>query len=428
MIKAKSNFTNLVNDMRKHDDRRLDERQYSDRRKMTNLLGASLAGLLCTSHAFALTDTQRITELEKTVSELTSGLASAHSNIDDGLPLHGFLDIGYASNKHEDKAVKLHGFNVGTLDVYLTPQFGDNVKSLVELVFEINGEGVVVTDFERAQVGYTFNDQLTLWGGRFHTPYGYWNTAFHNGAQIQTSVLRPRFLAFGDNGGVLPAHMVGLWATGKIHEGEGKLTYDAFAGNGPKLVNFNGTHTTSMDNNVAGDNNHNPMVGLNIGYEFSGNLEGLRLATHWVQGTVDAYNFVTNTLANSTRLNILGGSGVYLANDWEVMSGYYHFNNKDLSGITGSHTSRAGFLQVGKTFNKTTPFVRWERAVLNQQDNYFSDQETGNAYSRESIGLNYSVNPKANLKFELLSSKFEADAIRGTGSFNTLLAQYAIRF
>lgn len=398
--------------------------------KTPKLLGASIAGVLLASPAFAATDTERINDLEKEVSQLTTGMAD-RSGSGDGLPLHGFLDIGYANNNYEDVAVKLHGFNVGLLDFYLTPQFSDNVKSLVELVFEVDAHGAVAADFERAQVGYTLNDKMTLWGGRFHTPYGYWNTAFHNGAQIQTSILRPRFLAFGDRGGVLPAHMVGLWATGKTGSGESKLTYDAFAGNGPKIVGLtaSGAADGTVDANMAGDNNHNHMVGLNVGYEFS---DGLRLAVHGVKGTVDAYDPTATILIDSTGLNILGGSAVYLANDWEVMSEYYQFSDKDISATSvtpgSSYKSRAGYLQVGKEFNNLTPFVRLERAVLNQKDNYFGDQETARAYSREAIGLSYSLNQKAALKFEVLSSKFEADAVRGAGSFNSILAQYAIRF
>ncbi len=395
----------------------------------TKLWHIPVLGLLFSNPVFALSDTERIEALEREISEITSSIAN-RSGI-DGLPLRGFLDIGIASNNYEDVAVKLHGFNIGSLDFYLTPQFTDNVKSLIELVFEVDAHGEVVTDFERAQVGYTFNDQITLWGGRFHTPYGYWNTAFHNGAQIQTSVLRPRFLAFGDKGGVLPSHMVGLWATGKIGADKGKITYDAFAGNGPKIVGVTGPGSGTMDSNMAGDNNHDPMVGLNVGYEFSGKLDGLRLAVNGFQGIVDAYD-PGDILANSTDFNMLGGSAVYIGDDWEVMSEYYHFNNKDRSGTSvfpgSTYKSWASYLQVGKKFNDLTPYIRLERAVLNQQDNYFGDQETGRSYSRQSVGLSYSLNPKTSLKLELLNSRFEEDPIRGDGKFNSALAQYAIRF
>ena len=76
---------------------------------------------------------------------------------------------------------------------------------------------------ERAQLGYSFSDALTFWVGRFHTPYGYWNTAFHHGAQIQTSVTRPLFIDFEDKGGILRAHSLGLLAHGRVPAGPGKL-------------------------------------------------------------------------------------------------------------------------------------------------------------------------------------------------------------
>ncbi|MFI4941382.1 MAG: hypothetical protein ACHP7O_13720, partial [Burkholderiales bacterium] len=53
---------------------------------------------------------------------------------------------------------------------------------------------------------------------------------------MQTTILRPLFLEFEDGGGILPAHMVGVWGTGKFKMDRGRLTYDAFVGNGPKII------------------------------------------------------------------------------------------------------------------------------------------------------------------------------------------------
>lgn len=407
--------------------------QHFVQRISSYLLCASIASLMLVTPSLAQTDAERIAKLEKDISQIISGMAN-NSSGDTGLPLHGFLDIGASSRNHEDSCCNLHGYNVGLLDFYLTPQFSDNVKSLVELVFEVDAHGDVVVDFERAQVGYTFSDTMTLWGGRFHTPYGYWNTAFHNGAQIQTSVLRPRFLAFGDRGGVLPAHMVGLWATGKTHTGEGRITYDAFAGNGPKITGISapGGMDGAMNSNMAGDNNHNHMAGLNVGYEFSGDLDGLRLAAHGFQGIVDAYDG-SAVLTDSIALNMLGGSAVYMTDDWEIMSEYYNFNNKDLSKTApsapgGINKSWAAYVQVGKEIGNLTPFVRVEKADLNQNDNYFGDQETARAYTREAAGFSYHLNEKASLKLELIRSNFKNDINRGSANLDSILAQYAIRF
>ena len=383
---------------------------HSMQRRLPALLSASIAGLLLTLPVLA---------------------QAAEA---DGVPLHGFADAGFAAHSRNSSDPK--GFNVGALDFYLTPQFDNNIKGLVEIIFETTSTGEVATDLERLQMGYTFSDNATLWGGRFHTPYGYWNTGFHHGAQIQTAILRPRFLDFEDKGGILPAHMVGLWGTGKVSAGDGKFTYDAFVGNGPKIsmgpdpASLTTQTIGTLSINTAGDNNHQAMAGFNLGYEFSGMMDGLRLAVHALRGDVEDDN-VTGALGtslNKTEVSMTGGSVVYQANDWEVLGEYYRFSNKDKSGTTGSHSSWADYLQVGKFLNGLTPFLRVEKTVLNQQDNYFSMQESGQSYARQVLGLKYDLSQKSSMKFELLNSKFSAESGRTASSYRSLLAQYAFRF
>jgi hypothetical protein len=371
----------------------------------------------------------KLESLQTELTQVTEGMAK-RSSAEDGLPIHGFMDVGFATNSWGTSAGPM-GFNGGALSFYLSPHFGDRVKALVEPNFEVTPEGAVATDLERLQIAYTFSDAATLWTGRFHTPYGYWNTAFHHGAQIQTSVLRPRFLDFEDKGGILPAHMVGLWDTGKFNAGEGKLTYDVFAGNGPKIVLANSTapptptNLGTLDINFAGDNNHQAMVGFNLGYEFSGNMDGLRLAVHGIRGDVDDN---ASMQFNKTGLNMLGGSAVYLSDAWEVMSEYFGFNDKDKSGSSGMHKSKAGYLQVATSFNRLTPYIRFERAILDQADNYFSMQASGQSYARQALGLRYNLNQKAALKFELLNSSFKAETGRAALGYRSLFIQYAIGF
>ena len=402
--------------------------KYAKQWKASGLLSALIIGgcLVIAAPVFAETDAEhmrgmenKLEAIQNELSQMTSGLAS-RSTSGEGLPIHGFMDVGFATNSNRTLTADPKGFYVGALSFYLTPHFGDKVKALVEPNFEVTSAGIVATDLERLQIGYTFNDNATAWAGRFHTPYGYWNTGFHHGAQMQTSVLRPRFLDFEDKGGILPAHMVGLWGTGKVRASAGKFTYDVYAGNGPKI------DTGLLDINQAGDNNHQAMVGFNLGYEFSGSMDGLRLAVHSLRGDVDDNAF------NKTGLNMVGGSAVYLANDWEVLSEYYRFNDKDKSGTTGTHKSWADYLQVGKSFNDLTPYVRFERTVLSQQDNYFSMQANGQSYARQALGLRYNLNPKAALKFELLNSSFKEDSTgaipRVALGYRSFYAQYAIGF
>ena len=117
---------------------------------------------------------QDLASLTESVNQISKGLSQRSD--DTGLPVHGFADVGGAWSRGADP-VRLRGFNIGTLDIYLTPQFGDRVKSLVELAFEYEEDGGGEVDLERLQLGYSFSDALTLWAGRFHTPFGLWNTS-----------------------------------------------------------------------------------------------------------------------------------------------------------------------------------------------------------------------------------------------------------
>ncbi len=357
----------------------------------------------------------RLETLQQQVSQLGSGLSSQSSIGLGGVPLHGFADVGFTSNNKGARK----GFGVGSFDLYLTPQFGDRVKALVELLFEVDEDGSLATDLERAQIGYAFGDAATLWGGRFHTPYGYWNIAFHHGQQIQTSILRPRFLDFEDKGGILPSHLTGAWLAGGTRTGAGKLTYDLYLGNGPKIVTDGTAGAGTLDPNAARDDNHSALVGANIGYQFDA-IEGLKIGAHWLRGDVN------DDLANRTRLNFYGAYLAHTTNQWENLAEYYRFANRDQSGGTGTHRSWAGFVQSGYYLTERwTPYVRFERTVLDQADNYFAQQASGGSYRRGALGLRFDVDPRAALKAELNRTR---DTDRAMEASSEVRVEYSIRF
>lgn len=387
----------------------------------------------------------RVEALERQVAQLGSGLSRRSG--DDGLPVHGFADVGLA-HSGEDNSIfgkGKKGFNVGSLDLYLTPQFGDRVRTLLELVFEVDGDGNIATDLERVQMGYAFNDAATAWLGRFHTPYGYWNTAFHHGAQIQTSLMRPKFLDFEDKGGILPAHTTGSWLTGAWPVAGNRVGYDVYVGNSSRLgvdatlpttlstANagaFNSQVTAggyagggTLNMKMAGGDSHSYMGGFNAWIEPRG-IDGLRLGIHGLRGNIDD----TSVDANRTRLGMYGGYGVFADDRWEVMGEYYRFDNRDVSGGSGSHRSWAGYLQAGYNIARLTPYVRGERANLDQRDNYFAVQESGRSYRRLATGLRYDVDPKAALKLELSRTEQEDLGSGGNDRYNEARVQYSIRF
>ena len=360
----------------------------------------------------------RIESLERNLAQITDA-ASRADNSSQGLPMHGFTDVGYVGSKIKNPDGRNSGFTLGNLDFYLTPQFGNNVKSLMELNFEWASDGSLTTDLERMQLGYTYNDELTVWVGRFHTPYGYWNTAFHHGAQLQTSVLRPRMIAFEDQGGILSAHSVGMWATGQTRAGDGKLGYDAYIANGSRI------QAGIVDFNAVRDDNSNKMVGGNLNYRFGGAADGLVLGLHGYNEVVSAYD-ANGLFQSSSKVNMYGGYGFYDANDWEIISEYYGFHNNNLTGVAGNHSSWAGFLQVGKLlWGNTTPYARWEKAQLSATDNYFAAMTNGSSYTRGVLGVRYDLSPKTAVKVDVSHTR---DAANGGENYNTVQAQFAVRF
>jgi hypothetical protein len=325
------------------------------------------------------------------------------------IPLRGFADVGAGYLSRGGK----RGFSVGSLDFYLAPNFENNARALMEMVFEVDEHGELHTDLERLQLGYAFSDALTAWVGRFHTPYGYWNTAFHHGQQFQPSILRPRFIDFEDRGGIIPTHVVGLWTNGVIRLGNGRVTYDVFTGNNP------GIKSGVLTPNIAGTDHGGLLAGFNLGYRFAGALRGFTAGVHGMQFTVRD----DTTPPNVMRVGMLGSYGVYEGDRLEIISEYYRFNN-EASGA-GRHGSWAGFLHLGVRLGAWVPFGRIERSVLDQNDPYFALQTSGRSYARQVAGVRFDLSSTAALKFEVNRTRKWDPAPIGQ---NEIRFQYAIRF
>jgi hypothetical protein len=350
---------------------------------------------------------------------------------DPGLPLHGFADAGGGfSGKNTPSNQKINGFKIGTVDFYLSPEFDDGVKSLIEIAFEPNHEtGEIGVDVERLQVGYTFNDHLTLWAGRFHTPYGVWNTSYHHGSQLQTSIYRPKFLDFEDNGGIIPAHSVGLWGKGQFKLDKSKISYNVYVVNGSRIILNTGSAPGTLDmNNYRNDKSHY-MVGGSLSYDFLGGaVEGLGLGVHGFSTDIGSYtkNDYSVPATNATKVLMLGGFVHYEQHGIEFLTEYYGFSDKNANGSSATAIkSNAMFTQVGYNATESlTPFVRYEKTALNNHDSYFADQASGQTYNRYALGLRKDVNPKAAFKLEWMQTPHD-----GTNKkYDIFQYNYAFRF
>ncbi len=91
-------------------------------------------------------------------------------------------------------------------------------------------------ELERLLIGWDASDNIRLWLGRHHSQVGYWNTEFHHGAFLETSVTRPAITEFEDDGGILASHVTGFSGELSHSMGEALFRINGMLGLGPTYL------------------------------------------------------------------------------------------------------------------------------------------------------------------------------------------------
>ena len=146
------------------------------------------------------------------------------------LHFRGFGDVDFGAT--DDKTTH-SGFNMGQFILHISSPLSEKVSVFGETSFTAQTTPTATVynvDVERLLIRYDYNDFFKLSFGRYHTPINYWNTAFHHGLWLQTTIARPEMIRFG--GRFQPVHFVGMQAEGNIPSGPLGLGYTAGLGNG----------------------------------------------------------------------------------------------------------------------------------------------------------------------------------------------------
>ena len=142
------------------------------------------------------------------------------------LQIRGFGDVDFSAKNQPG----IHsGFDLGQFTLHITSQLSRKVSYFGEATFTARPSAYEL-QVERSIVRYDYNDFFKLSFGKYHTPINYWNTAFHHGLWLQTTISRPEMIQFG--GIFLPVHFLGLLGEGEIPSGPVGLNYQLGLGNG----------------------------------------------------------------------------------------------------------------------------------------------------------------------------------------------------
>ncbi len=334
-----------------------------------------MAVLLCASAGLASTSFAQSSEITRTADPL-----APEFNV------MGFGDISYISRDGTDE----DGFVVGQAVAHLSASLGDSLGVFGE--FSATGKDSEYSfEVERFIVKYDFSDSLKLSAGRYHTPIGYWNSAFHHGAWLQTSTTRPEMVKFGSK--LVPIHFVGLLLEGSIPAANLGLSY--------KVGYGNGRHTNIARAGDAGDVNGDKawmlqlnsrprnLYGLDFGLGFYNDEVALETSPDVKENTVSAYVAWTKESP-------------------EVIFEYLHSEHEQLvdssvSGDVDAWYAQFAYRLKGK-HDQWKPYVRLEHQKIDDTDPLLSGQ--GLNQEAGILGVRWDFNPYAALKAEYRNEEF----------------------
>ena len=142
------------------------------------------------------------------------------------LHFSGFGNMNFSAT--DDPTTK-SGFNLGQFILHVASPLSPKVSAFGEISFTAAPTSYTL-DVERYLIRYDFNDYFKISFGRYHTPINYWNTTFHHGLWLQTTIDRPEMIRFG--GRFQPVHFVGMLAEGNLPSGPLGVGYNVGLGNG----------------------------------------------------------------------------------------------------------------------------------------------------------------------------------------------------
>jgi hypothetical protein len=263
------------------------------------------------------------------------------------------------------------------------------------------------TEVERMIIKFNHSDYFKIGAGRFHTAISWWNTAYHHGAWLQTTIERPVAVRFGSQ--FLPIHFVGIAVDGAIPSGGLGLNYIAGVGNG-------------RNENVAragdsGDVNNDRALNLRI-FARPNSPYGLEAGVSYYRDTI-----TKTSLTEDYDEWIANAYVVYSRENPEVIAEYFRLEHTGV--ITGEKfQGEAYYIQVAyrlpwwKALMK--PYARYEHTDVDENDPVFTKESD---LKRMLVGARFDV-----ASFVALKGEFRRDRV-GSGSYGDgFLAQAAFTF
>ncbi|PYV98456.1 MAG: hypothetical protein DMG89_11065 [Acidobacteria bacterium] len=317
------------------------------------------------------------------------------------LQIRGFGDVNFSST---DQKGSISGFNLGQFDLHFASPLSEKVSYFGEVTFTARPTGYDL-QLERTIIRYDYNDYFKMSFGKYHTPIGYWNAAFHHGAWLQTTISRPEMVQIG--GSFIPVHFVGLLAEGNVPSGGLGLGYSVGLGNGRSSVFSRAGDSGDANNNRAWVATVFSRPARFYGFQFGGSVYRDKLTP------VPGQNF--SEAIESAHL-------VWTKEHPEVLSEFFNVHHRDLQ-TSRTFNSQAFYVQLGYRLrfqeNKWKPYYRFEyiHRPTNEPVWDFTGVPVVSDLVGSTVGLRYDITNYAALKGEYRNDRVGTDEPRINGVF-----------
>jgi hypothetical protein len=301
---------------------------------------------------------------------------------------HAML-FGDATYLATDRTVPA-GFILGQAVAHIAGSLTDRLAYFGEITATAQSTGYAV-EVERSILRYDFSDELKISAGRYHTPIGYWNTAYHHGTWLQTTVSRPEMVKYGSE--FIPTHFVGAMIEGNMPANPLGLGYVAGVGNGR-----GGTISRAGD---AGDVNGSRAWTFELTSRPAA-LFGLQMGAGYYRDRV------TPTTGVGATEGTASAYAVWERDPLEFIAEYIQVRHTALGADTTTNNN-GSYVQLAYRLpgaaSKWKPYARVERLLTSRRDVVFAPLMLG--YEGALGGVRYDFAPYAALKGELRREQFQ---------------------
>lgn len=344
---------------------------------------------------------------------LVAGLLLASLRVaraDSEISLYGDTDAQLATTG--TRSGTTDGFSAAHLDLFTTSTMG-RWTFLSEVMFEAGTDNAFALDVERVEVGYLYREWLRVSVGRFHTAFGYYNDAFHHGSYFMLPVNRPTMVSFEDDGGLIPAHSVGVHLDGRLALGSGRLRYDLELANG---------HTSDpVEVQNSGDQNRSKAANVRLRYEAGGDLDGLIVGGNLYFDSIPAGPAALPATADPAEPAPLGAqhewiAGVhvaYLEHHLHIIAEAMAVQHTELDHKL-THRTYGAFVELGRAFGAVTPYARYEWIRFPRGGDPYLGRTFGDGHQGVAVGLKHATTDNVALKAQAGLTRFphsDADTI-----------------